>query len=312
MTGLSRRLFRTDDSLGRRSLRALFRRLLLVACVAASNPSTDASAPPWYEHELPSPHLGTSGFITVRVPAGFTASQTARYPVLYLLPVGTKREEATTALRALEQSAVADRFIIVMPWFDTTPWYANHRDDLQRQHERHLLEVVIPFIDQNYPTLSSAAGRSLLGFSKSGWGAFSLIFRHPELFGFAASWDAPLGLRDAEYGIWDTAAQTGSLECFHAFHPWRLMEQHAEKFRDHAPRLVLAGSALFGPGPKNRYANAPHTQATHARLEALRIPHRYLPDLHSKHAWSSGWLGAVAAALLELQERPPGVSQPRM
>ncbi len=312
MTGLSRRLFRAADSLDQRPPRALFRWLLLVACVAAGNPSADAGAPPWREHKLPSPHLGTSGFITVRVPAGFTASQTARYPVLYLLPVGTKREEATIALRALEQSAVADRFIVVMPWFDTTPWYANHRDDSQRQHERHLLEVVIPFIDQNYPTFSSAAGRSLLGFSKSGWGAFSLIFRHPGLFGFAASWDAPLGLRDAEYGIWGTAAQTGSLEHFHTFHPWHLMEQHAEIFRDRAPRLVLAGSALFGPGPHDHYADAPHTETTHARLEALRIPHRYLPDLHYKHAWSSGWLGAVADALLELQEYPPDASPPRM
>ena len=34
--------------------------------------------------------------------------------------------------------------------------------------------------------------RLLLGFSKSGWGAFSLLLRYPERFGKAAAWDAPL------------------------------------------------------------------------------------------------------------------------
>jgi hypothetical protein len=39
----------------------------------------------------------------------------------------------------------------------------------------------------------TACGLLLLGFSKSGWGAlFSLLLRHPDVFGKAAAWDAPL------------------------------------------------------------------------------------------------------------------------
>lgn len=283
---------------------------LLVSWLGANGPSVAAQS--WHEHELPTIHLGASARLTVRLPSGFRASDDTRYPVLYLLPVSTRRDEPAIALRALGECAAAERFIVVMPWFDTTPWHANHQGDPQRQHERHLLEVVIPFVDRTYSTIATAAGRSLLGFSKSGWGAFSLILRHPEIFGFAASWDAPLGLRDADYGIWGTAAQFGSLECFHEFHPWILMERRSGCFRDAPPRLVLAGSALFGPEPHGRYASDPHTEATHARMKALHIPHRYLPNSNFSHTWSGGWLPTIMEALLELQETSLSALPPRM
>ncbi|HEY3787861.1 MAG TPA: alpha/beta hydrolase-fold protein [Urbifossiella sp.] len=54
------------------------------------------------------------------------------------------------------------------------------------------MKVFVPFIDKTYPVRAEAGGRLLLGFSKSGWGAYSLRMRHPDLFGKAAAWDAPL------------------------------------------------------------------------------------------------------------------------
>ena len=51
-----------------------------------------------------------------------------------------------------------------------------------------------------------------IGFSKSGWGAFSLLLRHPEVFGRAAAWDAPLMLEQPNrYGM---GAVFGSQENF--------------------------------------------------------------------------------------------------
>jgi len=50
----------------------------------------------------------------------------------------------------------------------------------------------IPFIEKHYSTKDAPEVRFLLGFSKSWWGAFSLIMTYPEFFGYAASWDAPM------------------------------------------------------------------------------------------------------------------------
>ena len=47
-------------------------------------------------------------------------------------------------------------------------------------------------IEQHYPARADRDGRLLVGFSKSGWGAYSLLLRHPDRFGKAAAWDAPL------------------------------------------------------------------------------------------------------------------------
>ena len=91
-------------------------------------------------------------------------------------------------LEALAQGSV----IFVAPTFAQLPWYADHPTAPAVRQESHLLQVVIPFIEACYPVLPACAGRLLLGFSKSGWGAFSLILRHPHVFGRAVAWDAPL------------------------------------------------------------------------------------------------------------------------
>ena len=62
-------------------------------------------------------------------------------------------------------------------------------------------KVVVPFVEKSYPVPAKCDSRLLLGFSKSGWGAWSLLLRHPDVFGRAAAWDAPLMMdRFGKYG----------------------------------------------------------------------------------------------------------------
>ena len=42
----------------------------------------------------------------------------------------------------------------------------------------------------------------MLGFSKSGWGACTLLLRNKELFGYAAAWDVPFMLNGKN--SWDS------------------------------------------------------------------------------------------------------------
>src|SRR5207249_4274506 len=106
------------------------------------------------------------------------------------------------------------------------------------RQETYFLKVVVPFVEKTYPAKADASGRLLLGFSKSGWGAFSLLLRHPEQFGKAAAWDAPL-MMDApgKYGSGDVFATADN---FVGYRVSKLLELNAEKFQKES-RLILLG-----------------------------------------------------------------------
>ncbi len=55
--------------------------------------------------------------------------------------------------------------------------------------EKYFLEVLIPFVEKQYPAKAEAKSRLLLGFSLLGVVAFSMVFRHPDVFGRAAAFD---------------------------------------------------------------------------------------------------------------------------
>src|SRR5262249_30765195 len=118
-----------------------------------------------------------------------------RYPVIYVLPVEAKNESRFgNGLLEVKKQDLHNKLkaIFVAPTFSHLPWYADHPTDASIRQESYFLKVVIPFVDKTYPTIAEARGRLLLGFSKSGWGAWSLLLRNPEMFGKAAAWDAPL------------------------------------------------------------------------------------------------------------------------
>ena len=99
-----------------------------------------------------------------------------------------------------------------------------------RQHadppETYFLKVVVPFVKQTYLAGGDKAHRLLVGFSKSGWGAFSLLLRYPDRFGKAAAWDAPLMI---DVPLWK------NLENFRKYQISRLAKRHTgylERNRD--------------------------------------------------------------------------------
>jgi hypothetical protein len=81
------------------------------------------------------------------------------------------------------------QFVCVAPEFTSKPWYADHSTNKGRQDESHLLKTILPYVDNKFPTVKTKEGRLLIGFSKSGWGALTLLLRNPDLFHKAAAWD---------------------------------------------------------------------------------------------------------------------------
>jgi hypothetical protein len=185
-----------------------------------------------------------------------------RYPIIYVLPVERGRETRygdgllEVQRRDLHKKHKA---IFVAPSFWHLPWYADHPTDPTIRQETYFVKVVVPFVQEKYP---ASAQRLLLGFSKSGWGAWSLLLRHQNLFRSAAAWDAPLMMEQTgKYGtsaIFDTQAN------FEKYQIPAILRANAATIRDKR-RLILTGYGNF---------RTDHQQAWNL-LNDLKVPHEY-------------------------------------
>lgn len=54
-------------------------------------------------------------------------------------------------------------------------------------YEDYLTQEIVPFVDENFPTLRSSDSRAVLGKSSGGYGALIMAMRHADLFGLACS-----------------------------------------------------------------------------------------------------------------------------
>jgi len=222
--------------------------------------------------------------LRVLVPDATAGAEERR--IVYVLPVqeglGTKWGDGLVTLRNLD---LHNRFGLtaVAPSFAHLPWYADHPTDPAIRQETYFLEDVVPFVEGILPT--SPERRGLLGFSKSGWGAFSMLMRYPHVFGAGCAWDSPM-MKDApdQFGmgpIFGTQQnfeqyQISCLVCKNT--PWLRARQ----------RLGLFGYDAFQE----------QTQQMHDLLDSLHIPHAYADGPERPHHWDSGWMEEAADALV--------------
>jgi S-formylglutathione hydrolase FrmB len=212
-----------------------------------------------------------------------------RYPAVYVLPVeaGDENRWGNGLQEVIKQDLHRKHpALFVAPTFSHLPWYADHPSEPSIRQETYFLNVVLPTVEQRYPVQTEPSGRLLLGFSKSGYGAWSLLLRHPAVFGRAAAWDAPLAMEQPNRFGMDGIY--GTQENFDRYRITRLLDQRAGQLRGPV-RLFLLGYGNF---------RDQHEQ-THALLQRLGVPHHYEDGPPRPHHWSSGWVAPAVRLLLE-------------
>ncbi|HVJ93120.1 MAG TPA: hypothetical protein VM580_25140 [Labilithrix sp.] len=214
------------------------------------------------------------------------------YPVLYVGEVEAVPKQYADGLQELRALDVHNAYqcILARTYFGTIPmWYGSHVDGT-KQYDVQVTDVLVGLVDEFYSTVRSSEGRMFIGFSKSGFGAFSLILRNPHVFGYAAAWDAPW---TASYGFAGSAQAFGAESQFDLYNPMKLLPTHGAHLKDR-PRLVLAGDYLYDDD----------IQPMADALDAEGIPYVLRSETALGHDWDTGWLPAVVQDLMALRPEP--------
>jgi hypothetical protein len=213
---------------------------------------------------------------------------------LFLLPVeageGSDFGDPIEVVRKLDLHN-RHRLVVVSPTFSDIPWYVDHPTDLKVRQTSYLIRGVLPAVRELFPTPSAHV--LLLGFSKSGWGALSLLARYPREFDAAAVWDTPFNLTALSY--------PGMKEVFAT--PEYLARQALPDRLRGAARQLRRGKRIAILGYENFLEQQ---QQIHKLLNELEIPHDYVEGPSRRHRWDSGW---VEQAVERLADMTPPVEE---
>jgi len=168
------------------------------------------------------------------------------------------------------------------------PWYADNPSNPQLRQESFFVKGVLPAVDDILP--GSNPRRLLLGFSKSGFGAISMLCQYPDTFAAVAAWDAPLTISSPDRFEMDKIFGTQR-----NFDRYYLPDQLRAKTRvlTRKARIVLMGYDFFRTQMRD----------AHALLNDLSIPHRWADGPQRRHRWDSGWVPEAVQHLVEMSAK---------
>jgi S-formylglutathione hydrolase FrmB len=227
-----------------------------------------------------------------------------RYPVIYMLPVnvGTTGPWGSSVVEA-QKNSLQNRFgaIFVAPAYDTVPWFGDNPLRPEIRQNSYITDVVVPFVDKEFST-QAEKGRYLIGFSKSGLGAWSLFLMHLDQFTGVAIFDSYQGQpTQQQWNTWGFADTYGTRENFDLYDPLILLEKQRAALQKDPCRITILGG---GPGARVG------VDLYRAKLADMKIPYVYIQGADMPHTWTSGWLPMAAAAMLFPPTPKPSVMRP--
>lgn len=222
-------------------------------------------------------HLATPEDVIVITPE---ASGNKHFPTVFLLNGFSGNHSDWTEIRTdLPQLADSLGMIFVMP-DGRDSWYWDSPELPELQMESFFIEDLVPYIDNNYPTLAEASKRAISGLSMGGHGAFWLALRHPEIWGNAGSTSGGIDIRPFP-NRWKIKQLIGSKDEY----PERWDEFTIASLVDSVqPGKV---NIIFDCGTQDIFAEV--NEQLHRKMLEKGIPHDYIsrPGNHSRPYWAN-------------------------
>ena len=144
-------------------------------------------------YALDSKILGRKVWFGVLLPEGYheSASRGRVYPVVYLLHGLSGHFENWFAKTAVKTYADGYDVIVVTPE-GGDGWYTDSATVPNDKYESHILQDVIPEIDNRFRTMADRRGRAVAGLSMGGYGAIKFGLKRPDLFSVVGSFSGAL------------------------------------------------------------------------------------------------------------------------
>jgi len=198
--------------------------------------------------------------------------ETSRYPVLYYLHGLSGDESKHILLSAHLDKAIAEKklppMLMVFVNGGKGTMYSDSVDS-KIMSETALIKELIPFVDENYRTVTSARGRAIEGFSMGGFGALKLAFKSPDMFCSVISYGGALhDLESFSTRRQERYEQTfgGRPEAFQANSPYELARKKTNEIRQNLQIRIVAGSEDMTLGRNENFRSL---------LDELEIPYEW-------------------------------------
>jgi 20S proteasome alpha/beta subunit len=214
---------------------------------------------------------------------------------LFALPVEAGLAQSTygSGLDELQKLDVQDQYnaTIIEPIFPIDSWYADSSTDTTINYETFTATILTAWADSTFAT-SGDEKNLLIGFSKSGYGALDLLFKHPGVFDAAAAFDFPGDMSAYNNFGASSANDYGTDANFQDNY------QMDSTFLDtwKAP-FTTEDRILISEGP----VFATQVADFDNLLTSNGIQHTLLDQTSDAHTWYSGWLSADVAGLYGLE-----------
>ncbi len=239
--------------------------------------------------------LGSHPF-AVRVLAPDHPSTNYPHSFLFALPTqpGLDQSGWGTGLDQLHQLDVQNQYntTIIEPVFPLSPWFADNPNDPTMDYETFTSTFLPEWVDSNLATTGTERNL-LVGFSKSGYGALDLLFKHPSVFDAAAAWDFPADMPNYNSLGSSPSDNYGTDANFQD--NYRLNGSFIDNWK--APfvsqdRIWISGYSDF------------QTDVTDfdALLTSHGVSHTLGTPAFSVHAWQGDWLSGAIAGLYGLEQ----------
>ena len=215
---------------------------------------------------------------------------------LYDLPVEPGLTQSTygSGLDQLQKLDVEDQYnaTIIEPIFPIDSWYADNPNDPTINYETFVADILPEWVDNNFSTTGSEKNL-LVGFSKSGYGALDLEFKHPSVFSAVAAFDFPGDMSSYDdYGS-SSAHDYGTQANFQDNY-----QMTASFIDSHDASFTTNDRILISEGPAFQSQVADFDML----LTSQGVAHTLLNQTNDAHTWSSGWLPGAIAGLYGLEQ----------
>ena len=206
------------------------------------------------------------------------------YPTVYLLNGhgGNHKSWLEQCQPRLKELSDVYGMVMVMP-DGRNSWYWDSPAEPSMKMETFVTSVLVPCIDDRYPTMRDASKRAVTGYSMGGQGAMYLGIRHPEIFGNIGSTSGGVDIRPFP-GNWGMSKWLGPES-----ENQTVWDEHS--IVEMVPQIKPGTlNIIFDCGVDDFFYGV--NMNLHNALSEAKVPHDFIsrPGAHTRDYWSNAIL----------------------